>query len=141
MKNRVLLVLLLLAALSAGNLSVRKVRAEVDEIHYWGLIVQGWIGPSDWAFEGDAQYMYHLMSDHYVFDEICYLAWNPYGDTLPGVTNETTKENINWAITEWLQQKSGPNDVVFIFFATHGYGYQRGKNYTGLDVQQGWLKY
>jgi len=69
------------------------------------------------------------------------LADNPGYSTLPGVTNETTKENINWGITEWLQQKSGPNDVVFIFWATHGFGYQRGVNYAGQETYQHWLKY
>jgi len=128
--------------LSTGNLSITKVRAEPNEIHYWGLIIQAWTHPADHAFEGDAQYMYHLMSDHYGFDGICYLATNPYTNiTLPGVTNETTKENINWAITEWLPQNSGPNDVVFIFWATHGFGYTRGENYTGQETYKSWLKY
>lgn len=143
MKNKILLTLLLLSALTTGNLSIRKVWAEPNEAHYWGLIVQAWTScsESDFAFEGDAQYMYHLMSDHYMFDEICYLADNPGYSTLPGVTNETTKENINWAITEWLQQKSGPNDIVFIFWATHGIGYQRGMDYTSSELYRSWLKY
>jgi len=60
------------------------------------------------------------MSKHYKFDAICYLAIDT---SLPGVTNETTKENVRWAITEWLRNKSGTDDVIFIFFATHGIGH------------------
>ncbi|MCK4669360.1 hypothetical protein KAT21_04505 [Candidatus Bathyarchaeota archaeon] len=127
-KNKTLLsiILLIVALLNIGNLRLNHAWAEEQEVHYWGLIVQGYAS-TEYVFEGDSQYMYHLMSKHYMFDGICYLAYNT---NLTGVTNETTKENADWAITEWLNQTSGPNDIVFIFFATHGVGYWDGHDYN-----------
>lgn len=121
MKNRllILIILFLFAFFYKGNLSLNRVWAIEDPVHYWGLIVQGY-SLIDIVYEGDSQYMYHLMSKHYKFDAICYLAIDT---SLPGVTNETTKENVRWAITEWLRNKSGTDDVIFIFFATHGIGH------------------
>lgn len=112
-KNKTLLsiILLIVALLNIAHLRLNHAWAEEQEVHYWGLIVQGYAS-TEYVYEGDSQYMYHLMSKHYMFDEICYLAYNT---NLTGVTNETTKENADWAITEWLNQTSGPNDIVFIF--------------------------
>jgi len=61
-------------------------------------------------------------------------------DDMLGVTNETTKENVIWAITEWLQQRSGPNDIVFVYFAVHGLGYKNGYDYANDNDAQKKLK-
>jgi hypothetical protein len=104
-------------------------------VHYLGLIVAGGLGScGDLVYEGDSQYMYHLMSKHYKFDEICYLA-NSTG--LLGVTNQTSKEIVTWAITEWLQTRSTENDIIFIFFAIHGTGHNNSYAVFDADGDEG----
>jgi len=130
----ILVVLLSSTLFLAWNLKTRQVSATEEETHCWGLIVQGYGGPTDYVFEGDSQYMYHFMSKHYMFDEICYLAIDT---TLPGVTNKTSRENVSWAITEWLHQRSDANDMIFIFFATHGIGHNHSLAIFDTDGDEG----
>jgi len=136
LKKRVIAYVLMisLSILSIGKIGIKGVKAE--EAQYWGLIVQGWeCHGNDFEFEGDSQYMYHLMNEHFDFDGIHYLSIN---NTLPGVTNETTEQNLNWSITEWLGSVSDSNDVIVIWFATHGGGYDSMKNYTDdIGAQNG----
>lgn len=41
----------------------------------------------------------------------------------PNATDTATKENMRWAITNWLDQSSDSNDIIFIFWTGHGAGY------------------
>jgi hypothetical protein len=127
----ILFLLVSLASFCMGSPKIGCVLATESSTRYWGLIVQGAFDPCELVYLGDAQYMYHIMSEHYVFDGICYLSINT---SLPGATNKTNKENLDWSIRQWLGTNSGPNDVIFIFFATHGKGYNAQFNYTD-DIQ------
>lgn len=92
-----------------------------DAIDYWALIVCG-DDFSGQSFSRDAGYMYHVLSEHYLFNDstIYYL----HVDTsVPGVDALATKENVRSAITSVLANWSDQNDVVFIFFTDHGGGY------------------
>ena len=137
MKSKALIATLLLTAalLSVGSPNIYRAYAVEPIVRHWGLIVQGYMS-SDFIFEGDSQYMYHLMTEHFNFEDVCYLSVNT---DLPGVTNETTKANVKWAITQWLQ-RSGPNDVILIFFPTHGGGYRKGYDYANNPLDQETLK-
>jgi len=41
----------------------------------------------------------------------------------PNVNASSTKVNVRSAITSWLKDSSDENDIVFIYYASHGGGY------------------
>jgi hypothetical protein len=86
---------------------------------FWALVVSC-ARPGEMSLHATGAYMYHVLSEHYDFDGLYYLHSDP---SFPGVNDTATLENTKSAITEWLYNVSGPNDVVFIYFNTHGSGY------------------
>lgn len=109
------ILLILLSMLTV--LSIGIVSAEDDPGERWALIICGSEGGS---FSNNAQYMYHVLSEHYDFDGICYL--DVYIDR-PGVDAFSTKINVRHAIHTTLASWSDENDLVFIYFTSHGGGY------------------
>ncbi|MDH5690545.1 MAG: hypothetical protein OEY81_03835, partial [Candidatus Bathyarchaeota archaeon] len=89
-----------------------------DPQQLWALIICGSEEPG--SFPEDAGYMYHVLSDHYDFDGIYYL--HVYTDR-PGVDALSTRANVRSAITNWLGGRSSGNDIIFIYFTSHGGGY------------------
>jgi hypothetical protein len=53
-------------------------------------------------------------------DDIYYLSVNPF---LTYVDDVSTLSNVRAAITSWLHDRSTANDIVFIYFSSHGGGY------------------
>jgi len=107
-----------------------------NPVRYWALIVCGTNGSAQ-TFKRDATYMYHVLSDHYEFDGIYYLS---YWTDMLGVNASAHKENLIWAITTWLNQSSDYNDVIFIYFTTHGGGHnikKKGPQYPLNQVVSG----
>jgi len=90
-----------------------------DPQQLWALIICGSTGGS---FSNNTQYMYHVLSEHYEFDGIYYL--DVYTDR-PGVDALSTRTNVRSAITSWLHDHSDENDIIFIYFSSHGGGYLR----------------
>ena len=92
---------------------------ESDPVEYWGLVIGA--DNSGWqSYSHDANYMFHVLNVHYRFDGIYYLSLDT---DLPGVDNVTTKNNVRAAITGWLANRSDENDIVSIFWSSHGGGY------------------
>lgn len=120
--------LLLFATLFiAPNFVTVPVRAQNQQ--FWALIVCGCPRDSWWhptTFEKDAAYMYHVLSHNYDFDGIYYLSVNT---SWTGVDDLATKYNVQSAITEWLESRSDGNDVIFIYFTSHGSGYYKPDKY------------
>ena len=85
----------------------------------WAVIVCGSKGGS---FRNNTGYMYHVLSQHYNFDDIYYLSRDIYSSD-PGVIASSTKANVRWAIRDWLGSRSNHNDLIFIYFSSHGGGY------------------
>jgi hypothetical protein len=87
-------------------------------VKYWSLIICGSGEPG--SFPEDASYMYHIVKDHCDFDGVYYLHVNP---SISGVDAEATKANVRSAITNWLATHSDADDIVFIYYTSHGGGY------------------
>ena len=87
-------------------------------VKYWALIVSG-SGDRD-TFTANTDYMYHVIGDHSNFNGVYYLAPDP---SHHGVNAEATKANVRSAITNWLATRSDDDDIVFIYFSSHGAGY------------------
>ena len=86
-----------------------------QEVKYWALIING-----DRDFVADTDYMYHVIRDHYAFDDVYYLSpAYPH----PGVDTRATKSEVRSAITDWLANRSDGDDVIVIYFSGHGGGY------------------
>jgi len=95
------------------------VRMITDSPDFWALII---CGSRDGSFPMDSAYMYHILKEHYAFDDDHIYYLHVYGgDPVDGLS---TKANVTWAITHWLQERSDFNDVIFIYFTSHGGGYQ-----------------
>ncbi|MBM4248283.1 MAG: hypothetical protein FJ149_02395 [Euryarchaeota archaeon] len=80
----------------------------------WALLVSGTnLYP---RFVNSLDYWYHVLKDHYSFDEIRTLH--------PGYTdqNEATVTNVRPALSDWLASKSDENDIVLIYFTAYGSG-------------------
>jgi len=88
-----------------------------DPQQLWALIICGSTGGS---FSNNAQYMYHVLHDHYSFAGIRYLSVDT---SLQGVNALSTRTNTRSAITSWLHDRSNGNDIAFIYFTSHGGGY------------------
>jgi hypothetical protein len=91
---------------------------EDDPVRYWGVIVAGTDGGVQ-SIPRDANYMFHVLNVHYRFDGIEYLS---YDTSYVGVDKRATRNSTREAIREWLN-RSDDNDVIFIFIAAHGGGY------------------
>jgi len=110
--------------------TVRQVAA--DPVEYWALIVCGEYEPTWQWFAADSAFMYHTLRYHFSFNGIYYL--HPDPSIAPEANGTATKENMRWAITNWLNQSSDSNDIVFIYFTDHGAGFNSHTNETeGLD--------
>jgi hypothetical protein len=72
--------------------------------------------------------MYHVLSQHYAFDDIYYL--DVYTNR-PGVDALSSKSNVRSAVTNWLAGRSGINDIIFIYFTSHGGGYHISGGWAG----------
>jgi hypothetical protein len=103
------------------------VQATASSTKFWALLVSC-ARPGEESMHATAAYMYHVLSEHYDFDGIYYIHSE---EDFPGVNvtahgtialNETINA-IYANATGWLYNTSGPNDVIFIFFNTHGGGY------------------
>ena len=119
-KTFVSTLLLAIAILSLlPTLGTVTVQSTPNSQKFWALLVSC-ARPGETSLHATGAYMYHVLSEHYDFDGIYYLHSDP---SFPGVNDTATLENTKSAITGWLYNVSGPNDVVFIFFNTHGSGY------------------
>jgi len=97
--------------------------ASADSIvKYWAIIVDGGTKIGLY-FRGDAAYTYHVLLDHYLFNDIYLLS-----NHLAYADNASNKATLNWALRNWLFQRSDSNDVVFIFYSNHGGGYKTKTN-------------
>jgi hypothetical protein len=85
----------------------------VNPVRYWALIICGeFMQDPAWSpFPLDTAYMYHVLSEHYVFDDIYYLHVNT---SVHGVNALATKANVSLAINTTLASWSDENDVIFI---------------------------
>lgn len=82
--------------------------------------------------------MYHVLSEHYCFDNITYLSTYPND---PGVNFSATKNNVRSAITDILADWSNENDTVFIYFSSHGGGYLHHTDRYYGGAPPDWLPY
>ncbi|UCH32376.1 MAG: hypothetical protein JSV05_03080 [Candidatus Bathyarchaeota archaeon] len=97
------------------------VQATASSTKFWALLVTAGKNQFDNVIYAGGDYMYHVINEHYDFDGIYYL--NNYNGTIPGVNATATLDNTRSAITDWLYNTSGPNDVIFMYFNMHGGGY------------------
>jgi hypothetical protein len=139
-KAKISLLIILLAV--TPFLCVFRTSATTSKL--WVLIVCGAMGPS---FHCDACYMYHIITHHIKYDGINYLS-TVAND--PGVNQTATKDSVRLAINNTLASNSSAGDTVFIYFASHGFGYNtidhrwdggrnetQGDNDEGPEVQNG----
>jgi len=70
--------------------------------------------------------MYHVLHDHYTFAGIYYLDVNT---TRPGVNALSTRANVRSAITNWTRTHATGNDIIFVYFSSHGGGYNTQRNH------------
>jgi len=98
------------------TLSIAVAQAD-SSVKYYALIICGSRGGS---FQNNTDYMYHLVRDHCSFDDVYYLSVDL---SHPGVNALSTKANVRWAITNWLASRSDDNDIILIYFSSHGGGY------------------
>jgi len=96
---------------------------------YWAVIICGSQGTNFWA---DTQYMYHVLHDHYTFAGIDFLSVDT---NRLGANVSSTKTNVRNAITGWLHDHAGANDRIFIFFDSHGGGYQRDDGFGSFSFK------
>jgi len=66
--------------------------------------------------------VFHVLHDHYGFDEDHYRYLDVY-TYRSGVTGSSTEANVNSSIKNWLGGYSTVNDIIFIYFSSHGGGY------------------
>jgi hypothetical protein len=103
--------------------SVVPTRCEGDsKVERWIVIVGGY----DALYRNfpNTYYCYHAMKNFGIDPEnnIQYLYWNLEWPP-DGVDAASTKENVQWAIREWLRTNSDEDDIVFIYFSCHGGGF------------------
>jgi len=89
----------------------------------WALII---CGSADETFSNNTQYMYHVLTQNYTFNGIYYL--DVYTNR-PGVNASATKNHVRLAINTTLASWSDSNDIVFIYYSSHGGGYH---------IEEGW---
>lgn len=104
------------------NFVVIPVHAE-NEARFYALLVCGEPG-----LEPDTYYMCRILVDCYGFDNdtIYYIDTEPspqYCSSMVDATIITSIDVVRSAITNWLKNHSGPNDTIFMYFASHGGGY------------------
>jgi len=116
------LMALLLTSVMLSISGVAVAPKEGGEPCIWAVLMCG----ADWppCGHGDAQYMYHILTEHYNIskDHIYYSEVNA---SYPGVNATATKENFRWAIKNWTASRSDADDIVFIFSVSHGGGYHK----------------
>jgi hypothetical protein len=97
-----------------------------DGYERWAVIAACCMYPT--SPSNDAQYMYHVLSAHFDFDGIYYL---DVRTGLPGVNASATRANLQWAIRNWLHDRSDTDDLIFIFCVGLGGGYNA--NMGGME--------
>jgi hypothetical protein len=120
--------------LTLSMFQVFVVRAELPETEYWAFIVCGspvsdpTYPPS--TFTKNTEYMLHTLTEDYDFDEIIYF-------------DNVMKSTVRRTITRTLAGLSDENDVIFMYFASHGNGKTWGRyddptvNMTGEYPDEG----
>lgn len=103
-----------------------------NEKEHWAVIIAGGLGHEDRSqsyFDWEAYHAWSsLIKLGYKPDHVFFLSEN---ETLTGVNMPTTRDNIKYAITEWLANRLDDNDDCFIFLTDHG-GIFLGDFYFGL---------
>jgi len=95
----------------------------VDNDNLWAVIICG-----DMLLQEDTRYLYQVLTEHYHFTEVLYLHPNP--ETWEGFN----KSIVRWAIRDWLGERSNGDDLIFIFFFSHGGGvYQYNETFAFLE--------
>ncbi len=117
-----LFTLIIILLLVVSNPLIVNSAAASTSVELWALIVCGSTGMS---FSHNTAYMYHALSEHYSFDGITYLSVYPSD---PGVNASATLNNVRSAINTTLASWSDENDIVFIYFSSHGGGYNARHN-------------
>jgi len=107
----VLMVIIMLASCLSICLPLSSSVAVAEDADYWALIVCASPGMS---FQSNTDYMNYVLTSYYVFDET-----NTNYLILPD------KAQARAGITNWLAGHSDANDIVFIYFSSHGGGYNR----------------
>lgn len=95
----------------------------------WALII---CGSTELSFSNNTQYMYHALTQNYSFNGIYYL--DVYTDRL-GVNASATKNNVRSAINTTLASWSDNNDIIFIYYTSHGRGYHITDGLAGGRVE------
>ena len=95
----------------------------------WALII---CGSTELSFSNNTQYMYHALTQNYSFNGIYYL--DVYTDRL-GVDASATKNNVRSAINTTLASWSDNNDIIFIYYTSHGRGYHITDGLAGGRVE------
>ena len=80
-----------------------------------------------WSHTADAHYVYHVLTEHYNFDDESIYYMND--KSLLGVdTTWVNKYELRWAINQWLASRSDADDLIFIYIVGHGGGYNTIEN-------------
>jgi hypothetical protein len=114
--KKLLLTLLIIPLLLTGSFSIKPAHAQAKTF----IVIV-----SSYEFRFDAYYAHVALEKYYnVFDEnsVQYLAEYPTAAIDPqNVDNASTKQNVRWAISQWLRRSSF-DDTIFIYFSCHGGG-------------------
>jgi hypothetical protein len=108
-------------------------------VNRWAVIVAGdWI---PFTFLQDAYYMYWALVYHLEMtpDQIIYLSYKEYEYEPDSIDDEPTKANVRSAVNGSMWEASGPDedDIVIMYFATHGRGLQINCTYYGTVQASG----
>lgn len=95
---------------------------ETIRVERWVVIVGGPLGSS---ILFNTYYCYYVMMNRFDINpetNIQYLYCDP-SNQIGGVDNSSSKENVQWTISQWLPAHSDEDDIVFIYFSCHGGGF------------------
>ncbi len=128
---RIAFATVLLLAVSATRLAAEEFPERVPEV--WTIV----IGIDDYedraipdctgaVFDAHAIGRFFRESARWGADHVLFMSDSGnlrHGRPEDPVTNlRPTKENLDWAITKWLDHRLKPNDLVLIYFAGHAVG-------------------
>jgi len=113
MKKAAILILMLLLCASISLSPIRTSKATGGNL--WAVIV---CATPDLSEESD--FLYETLTTYYDFTDIYYLNVNTSKN---GVDALMTKDNVRRALNTTLAQWSDSDDIVFIYFMSHGGGY------------------
>lgn len=106
------LLVMLLTSLFAFNVAKADFELHIDK--RWAVLVCGWL-----EFQIDTDIAYDLLVDEYNFDGVLYLSPVKSSDKVNLVANW---DNVHYAFSTWLSEHADSDDLVFIFFSSHGGG-------------------